>query len=240
MLPSEVSTAFMMLPGQVLMLATISLPRQHLSPLGCSCVPIASLLPGPGSPRPNATLRHGRWGQGVLLPGSGVCDMLVMKTPVAALLPEVCATSVVLVELAPAMAVASSLDQVFSEYPAALDLMTGHCVEWAGPGSLPSLDWGVHWGSSQEHSGLSALLATQHPHTPLELSLGFSSLSACLSTSLSSQDSLFFLPRALGLGYPVCGILPWMRAHSCSLSVYLRPLPWFRSWPNAFSPILPG
>ena len=129
MLPSEVSTAFMMLPGQVLMLATISLPRQHLSPLGCSCVPIASLLPGPGSPRPNATLRHGRWGQGVLLPGSGVCDMLVMKTPVAALLPEVCATSVVLVELAPAMAVASSLAQVFSEYPAALDLMTGHCVE---------------------------------------------------------------------------------------------------------------
>lgn len=55
--------------------------------------------------------------------------MLVMKTPVAALLPEVCATSVVLVELAPAMAVASSLDQVFSEYAAALDLMTGHCME---------------------------------------------------------------------------------------------------------------
>ena len=31
--------------------------------------------------------------------------------------------------LAPAMAVASSLDQVFSEYAAALDLMTGHCME---------------------------------------------------------------------------------------------------------------
>lgn len=129
MLPSEVSTAFMMPPGQLLMLATISLPRQHLSPLVCSCVPVSSLLPGPGSPRPSATLRHGRWGQGVLRPGSGDCDMLVTKTAVAALLPEVCATSVVLVELASAMAIVSLLGQVFSQYLAALDPMTGHCVE---------------------------------------------------------------------------------------------------------------
>lgn len=55
--------------------------------------------------------------------------MLVMKTAVAALLPEVCATSVVLVELASAMAIVSLLGQVFSQYLAALDPMTGHCVE---------------------------------------------------------------------------------------------------------------
>lgn len=135
--------------------------------------------------------------------GVGIVTCWFTKTAVVALLPEVCATSVgaswVSVSNGYCLFTRSGLFPV----PCCLRSHDSHCVEWAGPGSLPSLYSQYTEAAAREHNGLSALLATQYPHTPLELSLGFSSLCTCLNTFLSSQEGLFFLSKALGLGYPV-------------------------------------